>query len=87
LKPIKNAQESAQHTLILRYLDIKREQAEAKLPTCDFINVFKYPNVTYLTGATFSVLIMAASLLSDSPYDLLYVLRLLQCNFNALIKC
>jgi hypothetical protein len=77
LEPISPAQESAQHTLLLRYLDIKREQAEAKLPTCDFINVFKYPNVTYLTGATFSVLITAASLLSSAPYELLYVLRLL----------
>lgn len=66
---------------------MKREHAQAKLPSSDFIKVFKYPNVTYLTGATFSVLITAASLYSDSAYDLLYILRLLQCNFMALIQC
>lgn len=72
---------------MLRYLDLKRDQAVAKLPSSDFIQVFKYPNVTYLTGATFSLLITAAAQQSSDPYNLLYILRLLQCNFTALIQC
>jgi hypothetical protein len=63
-------------------------KAAVKLPSSDFIQVFKYPNVTYLTGLTFSLLIQAAAQASvTSPYNLLYILRLLQCNFTALIQC
>jgi hypothetical protein len=58
---ITDLQIQAQHTLILKYLDVKRSQAVLKLAHLDFINVFKYPNVTYLSGTTFSALIQAAA--------------------------
>ena len=57
LEEVSESLVSAQHTLILKYLDVKRGQAVLKIPHLDFINIFKYPNVTYLSGPTFSALI------------------------------
>jgi uncharacterized membrane protein len=47
------------------------------MQSLDFIQVFKYANVTYLTGHTFAELIAAATLYKDSTFELLYILRLL----------
>jgi hypothetical protein len=70
----------------MKYIDIKRQQAPPHAST-DFIHVFKHPNVTYLTGQTFSLLIKAANRHRETKFLLLYILRLLQFNFSALIQC